>query len=151
MHLKRVKILGAYLTVACALQICLYLAMSVSAEQFDWLFYLDPRLGLFFVEAGLRGAEQPPPGILGWVSAAWVLTLGLRLLSGRSLIRAYVISEVVLSAPSLLFVFVVAWANLSPAHGFSVGELFIPVCIMIIFSVVPLILTFRARSKVVIA
>jgi hypothetical protein len=148
-NLKRVKILGAYLTVACALQICLYLAMSISAERYEWLFYFDPRLGLFFVESGIRGAEQPSPGIFGWVSAAWVLALGLLLLSGRPLIRAYVISEVALSAPNLLFVFAVAWANLSPAHGFSVGELFVPVGVMIIFSVVPLILAFRARSKAV--
>lgn len=55
-NLKRVKLLGAYLTVACALQICFYLAMSISAERWKswgvtsrpdlWLFYFDPRLGL---------------------------------------------------------------------------------------------------------
>jgi len=100
--------------------------MCASAERYGWLFYFDPRLGLFFVESGIRG-EQPPPGIFGWVSAAWVLALGLLLLTGRPLIRAYVISEVALSAPNLLFVFMVAWANMSPAHGFSVGELFVPV------------------------
>lgn len=95
-NLKRVKILGAYLTVACALQIGLYLAMSISAERYERLFpfamkqtalfYFDPRLGLSaFV------------GIFGWVSAPWVLALGLLLLSGRPLIKAYVISEVALS------------------------------------------------------
>jgi hypothetical protein len=119
--------------------------MFISAERYEWLFYFDPRLGLYFVESVIRG-EQPPPGIFGWVSAAWVLALGLLLLSGRPLIRAYAISEVTLSAPTLLFVFVVTSANLSPAHGFSVGELFVPVCVMIIFTVVPLILAFRARS-----
>jgi hypothetical protein len=146
-NLKR--ILGAYLTVACALQICLYLAMSISAEKYGWLFYFDPRLGLYAVESGIRGAEQPPPGIFGWVSAAWILALGLLLLSGRPLIRPYVISEVALSAPNLLFVLWVSSVNLSPAHGFSVGELRVPVCVMIIFSVVPLILAFWARSKAV--
>ena len=148
-NLKRVRILGAYLTVACALQICLYLAMSISAEGYKWLFYFDPRIGLFVVESGIRGAEQPPPGFFAWVSAAWVLALGLLLLSGRPLIRTYVISEVALSAPNLLFVFAVALANLNPTHGFSVGELFFPVCVMIIFNVVPLILAFWARSKAV--
>jgi hypothetical protein len=146
-NLERLKILGAYLTVACALQICLYLAMSISAERYQWLFYFNPRFGLYFVESVIKG-EPPPPGIFGWMSA--VLALGLLLLSGRPLIKAYVISEVALSAPTLLFVFVVALANLSPAHGFPVGELFVPVCVIIIFSVVPLILAFWARSKAVV-
>ena len=148
-NLKRLKILGAYLTVTCALQICLYLAMSISAERYQSLFYFNPRFGLYFVESVIKG-EPPPPGIFGWMSAACVLALGLLLLSGRPLIRTYVISEVALSAPTLLFVFVVALANLSPAHGFPVGELSVPVCLMIIFSVVPLILAFWARSKAVV-
>jgi hypothetical protein len=108
----------------------------------QWLFYFNPRFGLYFVESVIKG-EPPPPGIFGWMSAAWVLALGLLLLSGRPLIKAYVISEVALSAPTLLFVFVVALANLSPAHGFPVGELSVPVCLMIIFSVVPSILAHR--------
>jgi len=123
--------------------------MSISPERYQWLFYFNPRFGLYCVESVIKG-EPPPPGIFGWMSAAWVLALGLLLLSGRPLIKAYVISEVALSAPTLLFVFVVALANLSPAHGFPVGELFVPVCLMIIFSVVPLILAFWARSKAVV-
>jgi hypothetical protein len=75
-NLKRVKILGAHLTVACALQICLYLAMSISAERYQWLFYFNPRFGLYFVESVIKG-EPPPPGIFGWMSAAWVLAPGL--------------------------------------------------------------------------
>jgi hypothetical protein len=67
-NLKRVKILGAYFTVACALQICLYLAMSISAERYQWLFYFNPRFGLYFVESVIKG-EPPPPGIFSWVSA----------------------------------------------------------------------------------
>jgi hypothetical protein len=145
---KQVKILGAYLTVACTLQTYLYLAMSISAERYKWLFYFDPRLGLSIVESGGRGAH-PPPGIFDWMSAAWGLALGLLLLSGRPLIRAYVISKVALSAPNLLFVFAVASANLSPARGFSVGELFVPMGVMIIFSVVPLMLALRTRSNAV--
>ena len=153
-NLRRVKILGAYLTVACALQICLYLAMSISAERYERffpfaikqidLFYFNPRLGFSAFENGATG-----PGIFGWVSAAWVLALGLLLLSGRPEIRAYVISEIALSAPNLLFVVIVVCANLGrPVHGAPpVRELFVPVCVMIIFSVVPLILAFRARSK----
>jgi hypothetical protein len=100
-----------------------------------WLFYFDPRLGLNAFESELSRSI-----ILAPLSAAWVLALGLLLLSNRPLISAYIISEVALSAPNLLFVFWVLLVNLSPAHGFSVRELPVPVCVMIIFSVVPLIL-----------
>jgi len=82
--------------------------MSISPERYQWLFYFNPRFGLYFVESVIKG-EPPPPGIFGWMSAAWVLALGLLLLSGRPLIKAYVISEVALSAPTLLFVLSSRW------------------------------------------
>ena len=46
------------------------------------LFYFNPRFGLYFIESVIKG-EPHPPGIFGWVSAAWVLALGLLPLSGR--------------------------------------------------------------------
>jgi uncharacterized membrane protein YoaK (UPF0700 family) len=104
-----------------------------------WLWYYDPRIGLLFF-----GPEIIANPIFTLVSAAWVLVVGLLLLSGRPLIRAYVISEVALSAPNLLFVLWVLAVNMSPAHGFSVRELPPVVCVMIIFSFVPLILAYYA-------
>jgi hypothetical protein len=147
MNLRRTKILGAYLLVASILQTCLYLALSISAEKYDWLFYFDPRIGIFFLESGFRGAEQVTPNIFRWLSAVWILALGISQFSGRPLIKAYIISEIVLTLPNLLFVFAIVWANLSPAHGFSIGELFFPVLVMTAFSVVPLGLAFGARVK----
>jgi hypothetical protein len=147
MNLKRLKILGAYLITVCILQICVYLALSLSSEKYLWLFYFDPRIGLFFLESGLRGAEEVTPGILRWLSAAWILVLGLFLFSGRPLIKTYIFSEIILLLPNLLFILAIIWANLSPAHGFSVGELFFPGLVMIAFSVVPLALAFWARAR----
>jgi hypothetical protein len=43
--------------------------MSISAERYQWLFYFNPRFGLYFVESVIKG-EPPPPGIFSWVSAA---------------------------------------------------------------------------------
>jgi hypothetical protein len=149
MNLKRVKILGAYLLASCAMQICIYLALSIPSQNNDWLFYLDPRIGIFFIESSLRGTEQLAPGIFRWLSAIWILLLGSLLFSGRALIKTYIVSEIVLSLPNLLFIFLIVWANLSPAHGFSVGELFFPVMVMIAFSLVPLVLAFRALHAIV--
>ncbi|MDT4965998.1 MAG: hypothetical protein QOJ64_735 [Acidobacteriota bacterium] len=129
------------------LQICLYLALSLSTDKADWLFYFDPRLGIFFLESGVRGAELIIPGIFQWLSAVWILLLGLMLLFGRPLVKTYIVSEIILSIPSIFFFLAIVWVNLSPAHGFSVGELSFPVLVMIAFSVVPLVLAFRIRKK----
>ena len=69
------------------------------------------------------------------------------LLFGRQLVKTYIVSEIVLSIPNVFFFLAIVWANLSPAHGFSVGELLFPVVVMIAFSVVPLVLAFRTRKK----
>lgn len=147
MNLAQTKTLGLYLLVASALQICLYLALSLSTDKADWLFYFDPRLGIFFLESSVPGADQVAPGIFQWVSAVWILLLALMLLFGRPLVRTYIVSEIILSIPSVLFFLMVLWVNMSPAHGFSVGELFFPVMVMIAFSVVPLVLAFKTRKK----
>ena len=142
MKLGRVKFLGIYLVVICALQICLYLALSVVSEENLWLFYFDPRIGIFFLETVFRGAEQIVPGIFRWLSVVWILALGVFMVSGRPLIKTYIASEIVLALPSLLFSLVIVVGNLSPAHGFSVRELFTPILVMIFFSLVPLGLAF---------
>lgn len=133
--------------VGSILQICLYLALSLSTDKADWLRYFDPRLGIFFLESGLRGAELIIPGIFQWLAAVWILLLGLMLLFGRPLVKTYIVSEIILSIPSVFFFLAIIWSNLSPAHGFSVGELLFPVIVMIAFSIVPLVLAFRIRKK----
>jgi hypothetical protein len=147
MNPQRTKTLGVYLLVGSILQLSLYLAMSLSTDKADWLFYFDPRIGIFFLESGVRGAELIIPGIFQWLSAVWIFLLGLMLLFGRPAVKTYIVSEVILSIPSVLFILAIVWANLSPAHGFSVGELLFRVIVTIAFSVVPLVLAFRIRQK----
>ncbi len=115
MNLGRIRILGRYILIACILQVVLYFALALWKEGFDWLIYLDPRLGLFYFESGFRGKEEVAPTIVRWLSAAWILTLAVLLVSGRSLIKTYIVSEVVLSIPNLLFVLAIISANLSAA------------------------------------
>jgi hypothetical protein len=145
--MRRKKILGAYLLVGGILQACLYLALSFS-PKLDWLFYFDPRIGIFFFESSWKGAEQTvTPSFLRWFTVGWILLLAVLFLSGRALIKTYIISEIVLLLPSILFFIGIVWANLSPAHGFSVGELLFPVLVTMIFSFVPLGLAFWSRRK----
>jgi len=97
---------------------------------------------MFFIESGLRGAELKIPGILQWLSAIWLLFIAIVLLRGRQALNAYIISEIIASIPNLLFFIMVLLANLSPAHGFSVGELLFPVSVMLLFSIIPMSVAF---------
>ena len=147
--MNRTRILGAYVLVAGILQTVLYLFLSISRDH-NWLnyfaVYLDPRIGIFFLEAGWRGTEQIIPGIARWLTAGWLLTLGGLLFTGRKVVWFYIISEIALSLPNVFFFVVIVLANLSPAHGFSVGKLFVPILVMTAFSIIPLVLAFWSRK-----
>jgi hypothetical protein len=144
--MSRTKTLGAYLVVAGILQTCLYLVMSMPGDHL-WLTYFDPRLAIFFLEIGLRGPELVTPWIFSWLSAVWIIAIGLLMLFNRPWVKTYIISEIVLSLPNMVLFVGIIWANLNAAHGFSIGELFLPVLIMIPFTLVPLTLAFRSRRK----
>lgn len=134
---QRTTWLSLYLLMASLLQVGIYLAITFSPEKFIELFYFDPRIGLFFIESWIRGAELKAPGILQWLAAIWLMMISLLLFSGRAILKTYLISEIIASIPSLFFFVLIALANLSPAHGFSVGELFFPVLVMLVFTVIP--------------
>ena len=142
---QQVRWLSSYLILASLLQICMYAAWSFSPKKLVVIFYFDPRIGLFAIESGIRGTEFP--GILQWLSVLGLLMISLLLFSGRPILKTYVISEIVASIPNLFFFVVVVLANLNPVHGFSVGELLVPVVVMIFFTVVPLIVAFRIWRK----
>jgi len=144
---ERTTWLSLYLLLASLLQVGVYLAITFSPEKFIELFYFDPRIGLFFIESWIRGAELKAPGILQWLSAIWLMMISLLFLSGRPILKSYLISEVLFSIPSLFFFVLIGLANLSPAHGFSVGELFFPVLVMLVFTVIPAVSAFMTWRK----
>jgi hypothetical protein len=138
MAISRNKVLGAYVLTAGVLQALLYLWIAFSSNS-EWLFYFDPRIGMIFVESVLFGTEEVV--LLRWLSVMVEITLGLMLM-GDIPVKVYVLFELLFAAPTIFFFVTIALANLSPTHGFSVGELYVPVCVFIVFSVVPLILVF---------
>ena len=148
---EQVKVVGIYLLGISLLQICLYLLMS-KASAASWLFYLDPRISLFFLETSVRGTEQEAPSLLRWSSSAWIFMISLLLLLGRPVLRiyalrAYIVSELLLLIPSVIFFLIIILSSLSPAHGFSVGELLLPTLIVVVFSIIPLWLASRAEKS----
>ena len=56
----------------------------------------------------------------------------------RSVTKLYVISECLPSLPSLLFFLLVIAVGMSSAHGFSIGELLLPLIVFSVYTVIPL-------------
>jgi hypothetical protein len=105
--MNRARILGGYLLLAGILQACAYVELATSGEH-GWLFYFDPRIGTFFLETGWRSAEQVTPGIFRWLSVGWIPTLGVLLLSGRTLLKTCIVSEIAFSLPNVFFFVVIS-------------------------------------------
>jgi hypothetical protein len=137
------EILAVYLTVIALLQGGLYF-MSFGARGAGPSFYFDPRIGIDFwlsggaMDALARHEMTEISRLIRWASAAWILGLGLLFTFRKPVIQLYVMSECLLSLPGLAFFTMVALANLSPSHGFSIGELFIPLIVFAVYTVVPL-------------
>jgi hypothetical protein len=142
--MTRTRILGVYLIVAGLLQAVLYVLLSISKTH-DWLFYFDPRIGIFFLESMWKGGEPTIPGVERWLTVVWLLAIGVVLITGRQLLWFYIVPEILFSLPTVLFFVFIVLANLSPSHGFSVGELFLPILVTVAFSLIPLVIAFRAQ------
>lgn len=136
------EILAVYITVIALLQIGLYF-VSFGGKGAGPFLYFDPRIGIdFWLSGGAMEAEtrlrmRDLSQAIRWGSAAWMLGLGLLFTLKKSVIPLYVVSECLLSLPSLAFFGIVALANLSPGHGFSIGELSIPIAVFAAYTVVP--------------
>jgi hypothetical protein len=135
MKLPLRKMLGIYLIAICVIQIVIYSLASLS-DQLTFLFYFDPRIGLFFLETVLRRVEHFP-GILNWVSAVVILVTGVAQLRYDWLLPVYFIVEILMSGPTLIMILAVAAVGLTPSHGFSVGELLIPIVVFAFATVLP--------------
>lgn len=117
MNPARVKFLGIYLIAICSLQICLYFIVSLYPKDFAVLASFAPHLGIYTLEKLFlpKGAAF---GIFSWLTAGWILTLGILLFFGRPLLKTYIISEILFSLPSLLLFLVMFAVVLIYPKGF---------------------------------
>lgn len=129
------RTLGAYLVLIGIAQITIYLIITFW-KDLDWLFYFDPRFGLYALDSVLTHAENP--GILCWLSTAWVITTGIMLLCEMRVLKTYVVGEAILALPSVIAFIFIFQADLNPAHGFSRTELQGPLISFIVATVIPL-------------
>ena len=133
----RRRTLGHYLQVLAILQWTLYAAATVTRT--DGLFYLDPRLPLYFLHSMAARGEQVFPTWLSWLTAIGLFALGSGVVIGRRWLGVYVVVEGVFALAFMAFAALIIAANISPSHGFSVRELVIPLVIFTAFSAGPLI------------
>jgi hypothetical protein len=142
MKLARVKFLGIYLIAICSLQICLYFILFLNPKDLRVLLKFDPRYGIFALEAVFRvflgSAEPVAYSIFSWLTAGWMLTLGILLSFGRPLLKTYIISEIIFSLPSLLLSLAVVVVVLTSGSRFSNYDLF-TILIPLSFSIIPLV------------
>ena len=144
--MNRTKVLGWYLLLAGVAQAGLYAAMALRTDQL-WLMYFDPRLAIFFLEIALKGPDLVTPWLISWLSAGWLIALGGIILLGHAWIKTYIVTEILLFLPNVLLAIGIIWANMNPAHGFSIGELFVPLLVWVPFTIVPLTLAFGALRQ----
>ena len=124
-------------------QALLYLAALLLQDRAVWLFYLDPRIGLFLLESAIRQREVFP-GLLSWMSVILLGVVGGTLVRNPSRVRLYLTAEAILAFPTFIFIVAVVAANMGPAQGFSVGELLVPVPVFLVVSAFPFCIAYRS-------
>ena len=129
--MKRQSLLAIYLCVAALFQFGVYVA-AVQWHNVSITLYFDPRMGIdAWLTTGsmsdqVRADAESVSEIIRYASAVWLLGVGLILGFQKRGLRLYVISECLLALPTVAFFALVIAANMSPAHGFSITELMIP-------------------------
>jgi hypothetical protein len=133
----RRRTLGRYLQVLAILQWMLYASATVTRA--DGLFYLDPRLPLYFVHSMAAPGHQAFPTWISWITAIGFFALASGVVTSRRWLGVYVVVEGVFTLAFMAFGALIVAANLSPSHGFSVRELLISLVVFVAFSAGPLI------------
>jgi hypothetical protein len=129
------RTVGIYICCVAITQLIFY-SVSYFNERAVWLIYFDPRLGLFVLESSVRHREAFP-GFLSWLSAVILASVGFGLLRNMHGVKPYLVTEFICAVPSVVFFGSVVFANLSLVHGFSFGELVLPLVVFLVASAIP--------------
>jgi hypothetical protein len=136
--LKWPQFIGCYLLCIAIFQA--YVSLRL-AEGDNLFIYLDPRIGIYaFLESIL---EKYDLAVVELLTAGWVVILATLFVIGKKPVKTYVISELLLSAPSIFFFLITIVMNVRPSRGFSIVELICPVIVMVIATVIPLVVIFK--------
>jgi hypothetical protein len=139
------RVVGLYICCVAIGQLALYSIVHFNRDAM-WLSYFDPRIGLAaFQGLFLHGTRYP--AYLSWLSAMVLAVVGIGLIRNVYGITLYLFAEALFTLPTLMFFAMVLISNMSPAHGFSVGELVWPSLMFVVCSAIPYWLGLKARQR----
>jgi hypothetical protein len=140
---RRERLLGAYLFALCVYQIGIYCWPSGPP------FILDPRAGIPVLLINHFSLDNKVIFPVEWITATWLVFLAATIFFRGKLLETYLISEIVLAAPTAYYIGV-----LTTRHGGDFAPAFKDLVITAIlftgFSLVPMALAIqrlRARKK----
>src|ERR1700733_6838893 len=140
---QKERLLGLYLFALCVYQIGIYCWPGGPP------FILDPRAGIPVLLINRFSFDNKVIYPVEWITATWLVIAAAMIFFRGKLIKAYLIAEVVLAAPTAYYICVLAirhGGDFAPAFK----DLIITVLLFLVFSIVPAGLAVKsilARSK----
>jgi len=127
---KRHRLLGLYLFGLCLYQIGIYRWPGGPP------FILDPRAGIPVLLINHFSFDNKVIYPVEWITAAWLVLMAAMIFFRGKLLKAYLISELVLAAPTAYYIGVLAIQHGGDfAPGFK--DLLLTIFLFLVFSVVP--------------
>ena len=140
------RILAFYLLVVALLQAALYREVIIRGPEGWALYNLEPRLGLFLLDAMLWPGK-PFPGPLSWASVLALTAMAALLLMDVAGLRAYLVFEVVLALPTAYLFLATLVLGAAPGAGFSRLDLALPAIPFLMTSVLPVLFAWQVRQR----
>jgi hypothetical protein len=126
----RRRLLGAYLFGLCIYQIGIYRWPGGPP------FILDPRAGIPVLLINHFSFDNKVIYPVEWVTAAWLVLMAAIIVFRGQFLKTYVISEVILAAPTAYYIAVLAIQHGGDfAPGFK--DLLLTIILFVVFSIVP--------------
>ncbi len=139
-ELRRQRLLGAYLFALCLYQIGIYRWPGGPP------FILDPRAGIPVLLINHFSFDNKVIYPVEWITAAWLVLMATMIFSRGRLLKAYLISELVLAAPTAYYIGVLAIQHGGDfAPGFK--DLVLTFLLFSMFSLVPMGMAARSLMQ----
>jgi hypothetical protein len=127
---QRARLLGAYLFALCVYQIAIYRWPGGPP------FILDPRAGIPVLLINHFSFDNKVIYPVEWITATWLVIAAAMIFFRGRLLKAYLIAEIILAAPTAYYICVLAVRHGGDfAPGFK--DLILTVLLFLVFSLVP--------------
>jgi hypothetical protein len=127
---QREHLLGGYLFALCLYQIMIYRWPGGPP------FILDPRAGIPVLLINHFSFDNKVIYPVEWITATWLVAMAAMIFFRGRFLRAYLISETILAAPTAYYIVVLAIRHGGDfAPGFK--DLLLTVFLFLVFSVIP--------------